>query len=144
MCTFKKRGQVSIEYLVIFSVAALMILPLIIIFASQTSTIEADIAYAQTENALSRIIDSAEEIYFQGPPAQKTLRVQFPSGIKEIRIEKNINSNDAIIFVLQTIDGEFEVRKDTAAVLNGELQRFPGTHVITFQSFENEVYITDR
>ena len=60
------------------------------------------------------------------------------------KIKKNSNSNDAVVFVLETVDGEFEVRKDTAAVLNGELQTFPGGHVITFQSFENEVYITDK
>ncbi|MCC7574592.1 hypothetical protein KO361_03290 [Candidatus Woesearchaeota archaeon] len=139
MYLVKKRGQVSIEYLAIFSVAALMIIPLVIIFASQTNNIEADIAYAQTENALSRIIDSAEEIYFQGPPAKKTLRVQFPKGVDEVIIEPN-----AVIFVLKTIDGTFEIRKDTSAVLEGTLKSFQGSHLITFQSFENAVYIEDK
>lgn len=139
----KKRGQVSIEYLAIFSVAMLMIIPLIILFASQTATIEADIAYAQTENALSRIIDSAEEIYFQGPPAQKTLRVQFPKNIESIEFE-NIIEPHALTFQINTVDGSFEVTKTTSAKINGILKNFPGTHVIVFQSFENFVYIEDE
>ena len=136
---FKKRGQVSIEYLAIFGVAALMLIPLIIIFASQTGSIEADISYAQAENALSRIVDSAEEIYFQGPPAQKTLRVQFPKGIQEAKIEGN-----AVVFIIRTVDGEFEVRKETRATLEGNLKTFPGNHFIIFKSFEDSVYIEDR
>ncbi len=138
---FKKRGQVSMEYLAIFSIAALMLIPLIILFATQTNTIEADIAYAQTENALSRIIDSAEEIYFQGPPAKKTLRVQFPQGIDKITIDEN-----AIIFRLETIDGTIEVRKDTRATLGGSLQTFPGSHLITFEAFQDpdKVYLSDQ
>jgi uncharacterized protein (UPF0333 family) len=135
----KKGGQVSIEYLAIFGVAALMLIPLIILFASQTGTIEADISYAQAENALSRIVDSAEEIYFQGPPAQKTLRVQFPKGIQEVVVESN-----AVVFKIKTVDGEFEVRRDTRANLEGTLKTFPGNHFIVFQSFEDSVYIEDR
>ncbi len=136
---FKKKGQVSIEYLAIFSVAALMLIPLIILFATQTDNIEADIAYAQAENAMTRIIDSAEEIYFQGPPAQKTLRVQFPRGIETIMI----NEHD-IIFEIQTSDGVFYVEKHTPARLAGELKPFPGSHVIRFESFEDLVYIEDK
>ena len=129
------------EYLAIFSIAALMLIPLIILFATQTNTIEADIAYAQTENALSRIIDSAEEIYFQGPPAQKTLRVQFPKGIDEIIIAPNV-----IIFKLETIDGTIEVRRDTRATLEGSLQTFQGSHLIKFEAFDDPdaVYISDQ
>ena len=135
----KKRGQVSIEYLAIFSISALMIIPLVIIFATQTSTIEADISYAQMENAMSRIIDSAEEIYFQGPPAKKTLRVQFPKGIKEISFEEK-----AIIVTMETIDGNFEIRRETAANIEGQIKTFPGSHILQFESFEDIVYIQDK
>jgi len=135
---FCKKGQVSIEYLAIFGVAALMLVPLLIIFASQTGSIEADIAYAQVDNVLSRIIDSAEEIYFQGPPAQKNLRIHFPKGIEEVIIEDN-----AVIFKVRTVDGDFEFRRDTRAVLSGSLKSFSGPHLIVFTALEGSVSIVD-
>jgi hypothetical protein len=141
--SFKKRAQVSFEYMAIFGVAALMLIPLIIIFASQTGTIEADIAYAQTENALSRIVDSAEEIYFQGHPSKKTLRVQFPKGISEIVFRTDSLTHE-IVFVLETIDGSFNVSKQTSARIDGYLETFPGSHIIVFQAFEDVVYIQDK
>lgn len=141
--SFKKRAQVSFEYLAIFGVAALMLIPLIIIFASQTGTIEADIAYAQTENALSRIVDSAEEIYFQGHPSKKTLRVQFPKGISDIIFMTDYLPHE-IIFVLDTVDGSFNVTRQTYAKIDGYLETFPGSHVIVFQAFDDVVYIQDK
>lgn len=136
---FLKRGQVSFEYLVIFAVAAIMIIPLMLIFAHQSSSIEADIAYAQAQSALSKISASAEEIYFQGPPARKTLRVKFPEGLTEVRVEES-----AIVFKLSTSDGVFELFEDTSAKLSGDIDSFGGVHVLVFEALEDSVLITDK
>lgn len=139
MRLLKKRGQVSIEYLAIFSVAALMMIPIIIIFAFQSSTIEADVAQAQATNALVKIVDSAEEIYFQGPPAKKTMTVHFPKGVTNVTILEN-----SISIMLQTVEGEYEIFETTSAKLSGEIKIFEGPHTITFNAEENQVLINDK
>jgi uncharacterized protein (UPF0333 family) len=147
MRCFLKKGQVSIEYLAIFSITALMMIPLILLFVSQSNSIEADITYSQAENALARIVDSVEEIYFQGPPAQKTVRIHFPKGITNINISY-VESNDVslIIFEINTVDGDFEIFRSTPARINESsvLKNFEGEHVITFKSEELSVLITDK
>ncbi|MFP4567573.1 MAG: hypothetical protein ACLFN8_01385 [Candidatus Woesearchaeota archaeon] len=135
----KKRGQVSFEYLAIFGIASLMIIPLMIIFAHQSSSIEADVAYAQAESALSRIVASAEEVYFQGPPARKTLSVHFPKGVREVLIEES-----SIVFVLETVDGEFNIYKDTSARLSGSLESFEGPHIVVFEASEGLVTLAEK
>lgn len=126
------------EYLAIFGIAALMLFPLIYLFATQTSTMEADIAYARVESAASRIIASAEEIYFQGPPARKTLKVTFPKSITSVLIDEH-----SLIITLQTIDGEFEIIKDTTARLQGSISTFEGDKFLVFESIGGFVVISE-
>lgn len=126
------------EYLAIFGIAALMLMPLLFIFATQTSNIEADVAYAQAESAASKIIASAEEIYFQGEPARKTLKVRFPKSITNVSIEEN-----SISFYLQTIDGEFEIIKDTTARMQGSINSFEGDKFLVFESMGDFVIISE-
>lgn len=136
---FKKRGQVSFEYMAIFGAASLMIIPLMIIFASQSSSIEADIAHAQAESALSRMVVSAEDIYFQGPPARKTLRVQFPKGLDDVVID-----DDSIIFTLNTVDGEFNIFEQSSANMSGSIESFEGEHVLIFEAVGDVVVISEQ
>lgn len=136
---FKKRGQVSFEYMAIFAAASLMIIPLMIIFASQSSSIEADIAYAQTESALHSMVVSAEDVYFQGPPARKTARIQFPNNLDNVLVDDN-----SITFTLSTVDGEFNVFKESLANMSGSVQPFAGEHILVFEAVGDVVIISDK
>ncbi len=135
---FKKRGQISFEYMAIFGAASLMIIPLLIIFASQSSSIEADVAYAQAESALSRMVVSSEEIYFQGSPARKTDRIQFPKSLSNVVIEDN-----TITFTLNTVDGEFNIFKESSANMSGTINHHEGVHVLVFEAVGDVVVISE-
>lgn len=127
------------EYLAIFSIASLMLIPLIIIFASQSNSIEADVAYAQANSALARLVTSAEDVYFQGPPARKTLNVNFPKGVREVLIE-----DTSITLVLVTSDGEFNIFRETNARLSGSLDNFEGLHVVVFEAGDGFVVLSEK
>lgn len=134
-----KWAQVSMEYLAVFSFAILLVIPLVLIFSVQTRNMQSDIANAQTYRVISKISDSAEEIYFQGVPAKKTIRISFPKGITSITV--NSSYIEATFY-----DGnkEISVTKDSSAVMNGTLKTFPGEHTISFTAEANGVFLEDK
>ena len=127
------------EYLAIFSIAFLFTIPIIMIFVTQTGNIQADVSRIQAEKAISEIVDSAEEVYFMGEPAQKTIIVKFSKGINEITInEKSIEFN------ITTTDLNFLLIKDTVANISGTLKTFEGDHVLTLVAQNGQVQISDN
>jgi len=135
----RRKAQVSMEYLAIFSIAFMMTIPLIIIYAVQTQNAQADITNAEIYRSASKIMDSAEEVYFMGDPAQKTLDVSFPKGITEVLIYEN-----SIIFNITSGELQYELAIDTIANLTGSIRSHDGPHIITFTSVNNQVVINDK
>jgi hypothetical protein len=134
-----KRGQVSIEYLAIFSFAIMLLIPLLLIFGVQTNNVKEDVANAQTYRVISKITDSAEEVYFQGVPAKKTIRISFPEGITDVIV--NSTYIEAKYYSGKT---ELSVTKDTTAIMKGTLRHFSGEHTITFTAEEDGVLLEDK
>ena len=134
-----KRGQVSMEYLAVFSFAIILIIPLVLIYTVQTRNMQSDVANAQTYRVLTKISDSAEEIYLQGVPAKKTIRISFPKGITSITINSTY-----IEAGFYDGKGHIIITKSTNAVLKGSLRSFPGEHTITFTAEEDGVLVEDK
>lgn len=116
-----------------------MIIPLILIFVTQSENMKIDVAQAQSYRALSSIVSSAEEVYFQGTPSQKTIKISLPKGITSIVV------NDSYIeFNINTGKRNYIVYKDTVANLTGTIRPFAGEHVLTFKSQGAMVLIEDN
>jgi hypothetical protein len=133
-----KQAQVAMEYMIIFSIAFLMALPLIVIFASQTNNLQSDIASAQLDKAATHIIDAVEEVYYMGQPAQKTIRITFPSGIQSIDI-----TSYGLVFNMRSSTRDYQYVKETPVNLSGSLQTFEGVHIIVVQAREHDVLLID-
>jgi uncharacterized protein (UPF0333 family) len=133
------KAQVSMEYLIVFAIAFAMTLPLIVIYGKQTGNIQADVTQAQIYKAASKISDYAEQVYYMGEPSQRTLEITFPAGINNVIINGNL-----ITFSVTTTDLTYDVVKETAANLTGNIKNFEGKHVLTFRAESNFVNITDR
>ncbi|MGV8168778.1 MAG: hypothetical protein ACP5N3_01865 [Candidatus Nanoarchaeia archaeon] len=134
-----RRAQVSMEYLAVFSFAAMMTIPLILIFSIQSSNLQKDVASAQSYKVLSKIADSAEEVYYQGPPAKKTIRITFPEGIDQVVINSSY-----IEFVFLNGESEIPITKDSRIPLKGTLKDFPGEHTITLTAESDGVLLEDK
>jgi len=134
-----RKGQISLEYLIIFSISFILLIPLIIIFVTQTQHMQEDITNAQLDKLSSDISDAASEVYFLGPPAQKTVRVTFPTGIKSIDFEPY-----GLVFHVQVNELAFDFVKEVSVNLTGSLQSFEGPHVIVVQSQGSSVHIIDK
>ena len=136
---FKSKAQVSMEYLVIFAIAFAMTLPLILIYVTQTGNIQADVTQVQIYKTASKIGDYADQVYYMGEPSQRTLTINFPDGINAVTLSGNL-----IVFNVTTVDLTYEVVKETAANVTGEIKNFEGQHIITFKAESNHVNITDN
>lgn len=133
------KAQVSMEYLIIFGIAFAMTLPLIIIYAQQTNNIQADLTQMQIYKAASKIADYSEQVYYMGAPSQRTLYINFPTGVRSVTLD-----NHLIIFNVTTSDLSYQVIKETTANVTGEIRPFEGQHVIVFTAQTNSVLITDK
>lgn len=127
------------EYLAVFAITALMIIPMILIFTTQSSHLKAEIINAQLDKASSEITDSAEEVHYMGPPTQKTIKVTFPEGIKSIQ-----TLNKLLVFNVQTESVEYQFNRETIANITGNLKTYEGIHILTIKAEEGYVNITDK
>lgn len=133
-----RLAQASLEFLMIVSVSLVMSMPLVLIFTNQQDTMRADIVGAQIERVATSVADTAEEVYYMGPPAQRTIRVDFPQGIDEVILE-----NNQIIFVMNVGGSTYEVVREVAGDVEGELSSSDGTKRIRFVSLQDGVRIED-
>ena len=137
--SFGGNGQISMEYLIIFSITFVLLIPLIIIFVTQTERMQEDITNAQLDKLSSEISDAASEVYFLGPPAQKTIRVTFPAGIKSIGLE-----HYGLVFNVQVNELSYEFVKETDVNISGTLRSFEGPHVIVLQAMGTYVKLIEK
>ena len=135
----RSRGQVSMEYLIIFGIAFMMTLPLIIIYSKQTSNVQADVSQIQIYKIASKISDYSEQVYYMGEPSQRTLYIQFPQGINDVVLKDNL-----ITFNVTTNGLNYLVVRETSANVTGNIAPFSGEHIIIIQARPDSVYIADR
>lgn len=133
-----RLGQVAMEYVMVFGVAFFLTLPLIILFFTQTENMESDIAGAQLLKASRELIDTVEEIYYMGEPAQRTLLVSFPDNIESISVEQH-----TIHFVYDVGGTSRDHYADTVVNMTGSLGTYGGIHTVRVRAQGGIVDITD-
>ena len=77
----KKRAQVSMEYMVMVGFTLFMIIPIMLIYGSERQSITNQVSYSQAKQVATKIVDSAEKVYYLGKPSQTTIRVYIPQNI---------------------------------------------------------------
>lgn len=123
------RGQSAMEYLLIIGFSTMLLLPLIIIAFNESSNFADEVAASQIRKAADRIGDAADAVYYTGPPAKRTLRLQFPERIQTVTLDES-----SISFRLQGTGGSYEYVVWTAGNLTGTIGMFPGTHRIAIEA----------
>ncbi len=132
------KGQVSIEYLLITAFAFLMTVPIIALFYSQSHQIQEDVTDAQVEKIASELRDAANEVYYQGPPSKRTLKIYMPDNVENVSI-----SNKNIIFKVSSTAGDYEIVKVADTNLTGDINSFSGIHNIEVKARLTDVKIQE-
>ena len=130
------KSQISVEYLMVMGFAALMTVPLMVVYYTYTADSTDAVAAGQSLQIARRIVDSAESVYYLGKPSQTTLKVNFPDKIDSINL-----SNREVVFNVKTRVGMAEIVQVSAVNLSGSLPTGQGLHVITITADDGFVNI---
>ncbi len=94
----QKRGQSSVEFLMIVAVATALLLPAAYFFFSYAQGTTTQIASAQINSAGNAIKIGAEEMFGIGPNSWKTVEIRMPDNI----INAGIKNNSELFFTYNT------------------------------------------
>ena len=133
------KSQISVEYMFVMGFAALMTVPLLLIYYSYTADSGDTVASAQALQISRKIVDLSESVYYLGKPSQTTLKVNFPDKIKSVNL-----SGREVVFKISTSKGEAEVVQVSSVNMSGSLPTSPGMHIITIKADDGFVQITSN
>ena len=133
------KSQVSVEYLLIMGFAALMILPLFLIYYSYSSDSSESVATSQALQIARKVVDNSESVYYLGKPSQTTLKLNFPDGIQSTNL-----SNYEVVFKIKIRQGVAEIVQVSNVNISGSLPITPGIHIVTVTAQDNYVQISSN
>lgn len=96
-----KRGQISLEYLMVVGFVVFIVIILLGLAIFYTSTAQDSIALNQLTNFAHKTLNSAETVYFSGEPSKLTITVYLPEGVQNFEILEN-----SLVFNISTSSGE--------------------------------------
>lgn len=133
------KSQVSVEYMLVMGFAALMTIPLLLIYYTYTSDSSDSVATSQAMQISRRIVDASESVYFLGKPSQTTLKLNFPNGIDSTNL-----SNKEVVFKMKTKNGVTDIVQISSVNITGTLPTSQGIHIITIKAEEGYVQVTSN
>lgn len=135
----RARGQAAFEYLVIVSLVLVFMIPIwsYVTGTQQNTNTELILTYAQ--NAANQIVDAANLVYSQGPPAKVRINVYIPYKVTNVSIINNTVKLEVVF------NGEFsDIFAFSNARLNGSIPNKQGNYKIEVEATDNFVQINRK
>ncbi len=132
-----KKGQSSMEYLLLASFIMGIVLVLIVFFQSYSQETQDQIRMTQLHQLAKKLADSAEEVYYLGTPSKLTIKANIPPNVKKVTI-----GNNEIFFVLSTTQGDNEVGYVSKVNITGTLPKNEGIYEIVVESKGSYVLVS--
>ena len=133
------KSQVSVEYMLVMGFAALLTIPLLLIYHTYSADSTDAVATGQALQISRKIIDASESVYYLGKPSQTTLKLNFPDGIHSTNV-----SGREVVFKVKTQAGVTEVVQVSSVNMSGALPTSAGIHVVTIKAEDNYAQITSN
>jgi hypothetical protein len=124
------------EYMIIIAFVAVITVPLIVIFTTQSDETNDDIKANQVYLIAKKIADASESVYYLGEPSKTTLKIYFPQSIFLTSV-----GNREVVFRMKTRNGIDDVVVMTSVEINGTLPTAAGIHYIKIESKGDYVWI---
>jgi uncharacterized protein (UPF0333 family) len=83
------KAQVSMEYMMLLGISLIVVGILWVTSGNNITDTQWDLQMAYAKNAIEKIVQTADVIYVQGPPAKTYVSADFPDNIRAIYIENN-------------------------------------------------------
>lgn len=132
------KSQVSVEYLVIISVAFLILTPLIVYSYQLFIGYKDETKIALAKDLVKKVGEGADWVYSQGYPARMCLKVTVPEGVTEASL-----LNKTVLLKIKTVAGETDIYHNTNAPLNGSLPVKAGVYKICLIAFPEYVNVSE-
>jgi len=131
------KSQVAVEYLIIVSVAFMILIPLVLFLNQTFIGYSDDNKLSKADTAVKKIGHTADWVYSQGPPAKQTIEVYIPKDIDGVSL-----NNNTIEFKVRTSAGVSDVYYETVAPLNGTIPLTSGYYFLSLTAFQDHVNIS--
>lgn len=82
------------EYLMMVGVAFMILVPMMYIFYDFTTSTRDEIALAKLDKIGNTIVNTAEEVFFLGPPSKSTIYYTMPQGV----VHAEVRGPDILVF----------------------------------------------
>ena len=127
------RLQSSFELLVTLSLGLAVLMPIVVIAFVQLAASSASLSTIESQQAASKLANTAALVGSQGPPAKQLVQISVPPNVRSIYVG-NVNNTvgHEIIFVVSTPSGYSYVTAYTPVNVSGTLSSLvsTGTYLI--------------
>jgi len=131
------KSQVAVEYLIIVSVAFMILIPTILYLNQSFIGYSDDNKLSKASETVKKIGQTADWVYSQGPPAKQTIEIFIPKDLEEISL-----NNKTVLFKVRTSAGVSDIFYESVAPLNGTLPSNSGYYFISLTAFQDYVNIS--
>ena len=118
----------------------LIMIPIIILFYSESAHLEDEIIAAQAQRVMNELIDAIDTVYYLGAPSKQTIKLYFPKKIEQVTVH-----DDAITFRIDSsLGGSYDLTGYAGTNMTGTIDKYSGIHLITVIAGNSSVTIVDR
>ncbi len=127
----KKRGQASVEYLILVGVMLAFLIPLFYYALTEIST---NLKTSQAENTISLLAGKIDNIYSLGPGNREKLKITIPKGA----VSLSVLNNKTIELKMMVYGNVTEIFKTTKAQnIIAALPNNSGTYFLNIESINS-------
>ena len=130
------KAQAAVEFLIIVSVALMIILPVTLYINQSFIGYKDDTKISLAKNTVKKLGEGVDWVFSQGPPAKLTLEIYIPDDVYNISLE-----DKTILFKIKTSAGVTDVFYETVPPLNGSLPITGGYYFVSLTAYTNYVNI---
>jgi hypothetical protein len=140
----KKRGQFSVEYLLVVGFALVIILPIAYYGYATFEQSRDEVAAASVNKIGYEIVNNAKSIYYLGDVSRVTLEMNFPEQLEDIQVITDPGLGQELLLI-QVADSEFLFPSDVPLNYKFDPDNLnPGIKNVRLQSYGTFVNISIR
>ena len=99
-----KRGQISVEYLIVVGFVVFLVLGVLGVAFYYSSALRDSIKFYQLKGYVDKTLSSAESVFFAGEPSKSTFTAYLPDGVNNVYVLEE-NGEHSLVVDISTSSG---------------------------------------
>lgn len=93
----QKKAQSSVEYIIIVSLALLIIIPSSFVFINYVNSSKVTVLHSHVFNIGNNLVDSATKVYSIGDNSWQTIEISIPEEVQHIKLYNSSSYSEVVI-----------------------------------------------